>query len=109
MNTLPAIFKVADATRDVMPAGGLSHRFPWRQLPPPPPPLFWDAVKRMKQITGENAFEQKNKRRILKFNPGLARISLRTTGTLSLVTDLVIRMPQVPWKEVLTSRGTQFP
>ena len=42
---------------------------------------------------------------MLKFNPRLAPISLRTTGTLSLVTELVVRMRQVPWKEVLTSRG----
>ena len=41
MNTLLAILKVTDARRDVILAGGLYHRFPWRYLtsPPPPPPL----------------------------------------------------------------------
>ena len=33
MNTLLAILKVTDARRDVMLAGGLYHRFPWRHLP----------------------------------------------------------------------------
>ena len=37
MNTLLAILKVTDARRDVILAGGLYHRFPWRHLPPPPP------------------------------------------------------------------------
>ena len=36
MNTLLAILKVEDARRDVILAGGLYHRFPWRHLPPPP-------------------------------------------------------------------------
>ena len=36
MNTLLAILKVTDARRDVILAGGLYHRFPWRHLPPPP-------------------------------------------------------------------------
>ena len=36
MNTLLAILKVTDARRDVILAGRLSHRFPWRHLPPPP-------------------------------------------------------------------------
>ena len=36
MNTLLAILKVTDARRDVILAGGLNHRFPWRHLPPPP-------------------------------------------------------------------------
>ena len=39
MNTLLAILKVTDARRDVILAGGLYHRFPWRHLLPPPPPL----------------------------------------------------------------------
>ena len=38
MNTLLAILKVTDARRDVILAGGLYHRFPWRHLPPPHPP-----------------------------------------------------------------------
>ena len=38
MNTLCAILKVTDARRDVILAGGLNHRFPWRHHPPPPPP-----------------------------------------------------------------------
>ena len=37
MNTLLAILKVTDARRDVILAGGLYHRFPWRHLPPPAP------------------------------------------------------------------------
>ena len=41
MNTLLAILKVTDARRDVILAGGLYYRFPWRHLPPhPPPPHF---------------------------------------------------------------------
>ena len=36
MNTLLAILKVTDARRDVILAGGMYHRFPWRHLPPPP-------------------------------------------------------------------------
>ena len=35
MNAFLAIFKVTDAKRDVILAGGLYHRFP---LPPPPHP-----------------------------------------------------------------------
>ena len=35
MNTLLAILKVTDARRDVILAGGLHHRFPWRHLPLP--------------------------------------------------------------------------
>ena len=35
MNTLLAILKVTDVRRDVILAGGLYHRFPWRHLPPP--------------------------------------------------------------------------
>ena len=34
MNTLLAILKVTDARRDIMLAGGLYHRFPWRHLHP---------------------------------------------------------------------------
>ena len=33
-NTLLAILKVIYARRDVILAGGLNHRFPWRHLPP---------------------------------------------------------------------------
>ena len=36
MNTLLAILKVTDARRDVILAGRLYHRFPWRHLPPSP-------------------------------------------------------------------------
>ena len=35
MSTLLAILKVTDARRDVILAGGLCHRFPWRHLPSP--------------------------------------------------------------------------
>ena len=35
MNPLLAILKVTDARRDVILAGGLYQRFPWRHLPPP--------------------------------------------------------------------------
>ena len=35
MDTLLAILKVTDTRRDVILAGGLYHRFPWRHLPPP--------------------------------------------------------------------------
>ena len=45
MNTLLAILNVIDARRDVILAGGLYHRFPWRHLPPPPP--LWVAVSRL--------------------------------------------------------------
>ena len=34
MNSLLAILKVTDARRDVILAGGLYYRFPWRHLPP---------------------------------------------------------------------------
>ena len=34
MNTLLAILKVTDARLDVILAGGLYHRFPWRHHPP---------------------------------------------------------------------------
>ena len=36
MNTLLAILKVTDARRDVILAGGLNHRIPWRHLTPSP-------------------------------------------------------------------------
>ena len=39
MNTLLRILKVTDARRDVILAGRLYHRLPWRH-PPPPPPLL---------------------------------------------------------------------
>ena len=35
MNTLLAILKVTDTRRDVILAGRLYHRFPWRHLPHP--------------------------------------------------------------------------
>ena len=38
MNTLLRILKVTDARRDVILAGRLYHRLPWRHPPPPPPP-----------------------------------------------------------------------
>ena len=38
MNTLLAILKVTDARRDVILAGGLYYRLPWRDLPPWPNP-----------------------------------------------------------------------
>ena len=34
MNTLLAILKATDASCDVILAGGLNHRFPWRHLFP---------------------------------------------------------------------------
>ena len=43
VNTLLAILKVTDARRDVILAGGLYHRFPWRHNPSPPLPLPWSA------------------------------------------------------------------
>ena len=39
-NTLLAILKVIDARRDVILAGGLSHLFAWRYLPPPARKVF---------------------------------------------------------------------
>ena len=47
MNTLFGILKVTNARRDVILAGELNHRFPWRHHPPsfpllPPPPLIYD-------------------------------------------------------------------
>ena len=44
MNTLLAVFKVTDARRDVILAGGLYHRFPWRHLPPPRPLVMTKKV-----------------------------------------------------------------
>ena len=35
MNSLFAILKITDARRDVILAGGLYHRFPWRNIPHP--------------------------------------------------------------------------
>ena len=45
MNTMLDILKVTDARRDVILAGGLSHRFPWRHLPPLV--FFWCAFFRI--------------------------------------------------------------
>ena len=42
---------------------------------------------------------------MLKFNPGIALISLRTIESLSSVTEQVMRMRHVPRKEALISRG----
>ena len=39
MNNLLAILRVTDVRRDVILAGRMYHRFPWRHLPPPP--LLW--------------------------------------------------------------------
>ena len=49
-------------------------------------PLIWwlDALKKINKIIQENSFEQKKRKPRLKFNPGLALISLRTTGPSSL-------------------------
>ena len=57
MNTLLAILKVTDARRDVILAGGLYHRFPWRHLPPPPALIQHSACTlkaTVRIITGEN-------------------------------------------------------
>lgn len=43
-----------------------------------------NALKRIEKIIPENAFEQKKKKPGLKFNPGLVRIGLRTTGPWNL-------------------------
>ena len=40
-----------------------------------------DYSKKIEKIVRENAFVGKKKRRGLKFNPGLALIGLRTTGS----------------------------
>ena len=48
-----------------------------------------DALKRIEKIIQENAFEQKNKKSELKFNPGLALIRLRTTGPRSFLTTIL--------------------
>ena len=46
---------------------------------------WFDALKRIEKIIPlKNAFEQRKKKPGLKFNPGLALIPLRTTGSLSL-------------------------
>ena len=46
------------------------------------PKIWWlDALKRREEITRKNTFEQKKKKPGLKFNPGLALIGLRTTGS----------------------------
>ena len=51
MNTLLAILKVTDARRDVILAGGLYHRFPWRHLSPPPSPLVLQARPAVLNLT----------------------------------------------------------
>ena len=48
-----------------------------------------DALKRIEKIIQENAFEQKEKKPRLKFNPGLALIGLRTTGPM-LVSSVLL-------------------
>ena len=46
MNTLLAILEVTDARRDVILAGGLNHRFPWRHLPPNHPRRAYHTMPR---------------------------------------------------------------
>ena len=41
-----------------------------------------ECCKKKKKIIRENAFEQKKEKPELKFNPGLALIGLRTTGSV---------------------------
>ena len=70
MTTLLAILKVTDARRDVILAGGLYHRFPWRHLPPPPlvKPLYtapFDALT-FDILTQETVFQEMGGLRHLK-------------------------------------------
>jgi len=39
-----------------------------------------DTLKRIEKIIGESAFDKKKKKPEVKFNPGLALTSVRTTG-----------------------------
>ena len=43
----------------------------------------------MEKIVRENTFDEKKKRTGLKFNPGLALISLQTTGPWLLIKNLL--------------------
>ena len=62
-----------------------------------------DALKRIEKIIQENAFEQKEKKPRLKFNPGLALIGLRTTGP-RLVSSVLLaqRASEVGWEFKIT-------
>ena len=62
-----------------------------------------DALKRIEKIIQENAFEQKEKKPRLKFNPGLALIGLRTTGP-RLVSSVLLaqRASEVVWEFKIT-------
>ena len=52
MNTLLAILKVTDAKRDVILAGGLNRRFPWRHLPSWFIVCIEDSKGKLSQIMG---------------------------------------------------------
>ena len=68
MTTLLTILKVTDARRDIILAGGLYHRFPWRHLPPPVKPLFtapFDALT-FDILTQETVFQEMGGLRHLK-------------------------------------------
>ena len=62
-----------------------------------------DALKRIEKIIQENAFEQKEKKLRLKFNPGLALIGLQTTGP-RLVSSVLLaqRASEVVWEFKIT-------
>ena len=77
--------KVTDARRDVILAGRLYHNF------------LGDTCSKENgaNYPKKMLFEQKKKKRILKFNPGLALISFRTSGTPSLMTELVMHIRPV--------------
>ena len=71
MNTLLAILKVTDARRDVILAGGMYHRFPWRHLPPHPPSKNWTRKWKMykicRHLRKSDAWNVRNIK-LLKFN-----------------------------------------
>ena len=54
MNAFLAIFKVTDAKRDVILAGGLYHRFPLPPPPRPPSPLGWVKFLKFLMLCLEN-------------------------------------------------------
>ena len=62
-----------------------------------------DALKRIEKIIQENAFEHKEKKPGLKFNPGLALIGLRTTGPV-LVSSVFLAQSasEVVWEFKIT-------
>ena len=62
-----------------------------------------DALKGIEKIIQENAFEQKEKKPRLKFNPGSALIGLRTTGP-RLVSSVLLaqRASEVVWEFKIT-------